>query len=120
MHLVLAAAAAVLVFVAGAEYGRRSAAQPESVTASLNTPLAIQLAGTEYVARVADFSSDASNLTTSERSEARQVALAILYAASVELLRESEDDDLLTLVARLIESRRQAERDPQVTGTLWF
>ncbi len=110
------------MFVAGAEYGRRTAAPVEVLTsdAGVATPLSIQSAGSEYVARLARFSAEAEQLTATERGEARQVALAILYAATLELLRESEDDELLATAAQLIFSRRQAERDSEHDGALWF
>ncbi|NIQ55568.1 MAG: hypothetical protein GWN71_20055, partial [Gammaproteobacteria bacterium] len=88
--------------------------------ARVATPLSIQSAGTEYVARLARLSTEAEQLTPAEREEARQVALAILYAATLELLGDSENDEMLEAAAQLIYSRRQAERSPGEDGTLWF
>ena len=79
-----------------------------------------QSAGSEYVARLAQFGADANGLSDDVREEARQVALATLYAASIELLRESEDDEFLATVAQLIFSRRQANRYPEHAGAIWF
>lgn len=108
-RVALAVAAALLVFVGGAEYGRRTAA-PASPEVE-PTPLAIQAAGSRWVAHLAAFTDSAPALAPAEREQARQVALAALYAASIELLRQTEDDDLLATVAELIEVRRQADRE---------
>jgi anti-sigma-K factor RskA len=120
----LAAAAAVLVFVAGAEYGRRTAVGASEAAAvpaaGLSAPISIQSAGSRYVARLAEFTQQASTLTPEEREEARQVAVAILYAATMELLQDQENDELLNAVARLVWSKRQALSNPGHPDAVWF
>lgn len=120
----LTVAAAILIFVAGSEYGRRvatsAASQSAEEHAEISAPLSIQTAGSAYVARLAEFRSRAPELSEARRQEARQVALAILYAATIELLKESDEDDLLAAVAQLIFSRRQSQRYPEPTDVIWF
>jgi hypothetical protein len=120
----MAAAAAVLVFVAGSEYGRRTATTngvgnpvPE---ADLSAPISIQSTGSQYVASLAQFTEQASGLTSEEREEARQVALAIMYAATAELLQDQENDELLEAVARLFYQKRQSLRNPEHPDAVWF
>ena len=120
----LAAAAAVVVFVAGSEYGRRTGAingagnsVPE---AALSAPISIQSAGSRYVASLAQFTEQSPELMPEEREEARQVALAILYAATAELLQDQENDELLKAVTRLLYNKRQALRNPEHPDAVWF
>jgi hypothetical protein len=119
----LAAAAAVVVFVAGSEYGRRTAAFGVGIAvaeADLSSPISIQSTGSRYVASLAQFTERASELTVEEREEARQVALAIMYAATAELLLDQENDELLEAVARLVYQKRQSLRNPQHRDAVWF
>ncbi len=120
----LAAAAAVVVFVAGSEYGRRTAAINGVVNSvpemTLSTPISIQSTGSRYVASLAQFTEQSPELTPEEREEARQVALAIMYAATAELLQDQENDELLEAVARLFHSKRQSLRNPEHRDAVWF
>jgi hypothetical protein len=120
----MAAAAAVLVFVAGSEYGRRIAAANGAGIAvpemELSAPISIQSAGSRYVASLAQFTEQAPELTAEEREEARQVALAIMYAATAELLQDQENDGLLETVARLFYSKRQSLKNPEHRDAVWF
>lgn len=128
MRTVLAAAAALVLFIGGAEYGRRTAA-PVTVlaegafnpsTSELALPISIQTAGSDYIATLAQYSDQASSLTEAERQEAQDVALAVLYGVVIELLRESGDDDMLATIAQLLHSRRQSLRNPELEGVIWF
>lgn len=113
---VLAAAAALVLFIGGMEYGRRTAtppgypapvtAAPGPVEAAESLPLSLQSAGSRYVASLARFSEEAESLTPGQRQVAREVALATIYGATLELLRESEDDRTLQAVLQMVAARR--------------
>lgn len=114
---VLAAAASLVLFIGGVEYGRRTAVPPPAASApgpevvapveqAVSLPLSIQSAGTRYVAALARFSGQSDALAAEERQVAREVALAALYGATVELLREAGEDDVLSLVAEMVAARR--------------
>jgi hypothetical protein len=104
LRVALAAAAAILVFVSGIEYGRRLAGPaamapaasepaPDITVATPSLPLAIQSAGSQYVASLAVLSQAYPQLTVEQQRTAREVALAALLGAAIELLRDSGDDD---------------------------
>jgi hypothetical protein len=122
---VLTAAASLALFIGGAEYGRRTApvsivvpAPPTVVDARTDLPYSIQSAGSQYVAALAMFSGSADSLSIEERRIAREVALAALYSASVELLREAEDDELLRAVTEMVAQRRNTMGPSAIdTGT---
>lgn len=123
---VLAAAASLVLFVGGMEYGRRTAVPIAPVAPTVgpgattsgpvagateaaeptSLPLSIQSAGTRYVATLARFTGEADGLAAEERRLAREVALAALYGAAVELLREAGEDDVLRAVAEMVAVRR--------------
>lgn len=117
----LAAAAAIAVFVGGAEYGRRSLtpspAPAPDVTPGI--PLAIQASGTRYVSDLTRFAQNAPGLSASEREEARQAAVAILYSAVIALQTEA-DDELLEAAGQLIHSLRRSQRGPATERVFWF
>lgn len=115
-RLVLAAAAGVVLFVAGAEYGRRTTepmllAVPvrmeEAETTSV--PLSIQSTGSRHLASLARFTEEAEKLTPEQRRTAREVALAMLAGAALELLRESENSESLRAAADLIAATQEAQ-----------
>jgi len=116
VRALLAAAASLAVFIGGAEYGRRlgasqappiaEAAGPAVPVENVSLPLSIQSAGSRYVASLARFSETAPSLSPEQRQTAREVALALLYSATIELVRESRDDDILRTVSQLVEERR--------------
>ena len=109
----LTAAASLALFIAGAESGRRTAPisvmvpAPSTPTEVRNDlPYSIQSAGSQYVAMLATFSGQADSLSPEERRVAREVALAALYSASLELLREAGDDEMLRAVTEMVAQRR--------------
>jgi hypothetical protein len=115
-RMVLAVAASLLLFIGGAEYGRRTALP---YTLSTSTPatavetygsspaFSIQDAGSQYVASLARFSGESRSLSPRQRRVAREVALATIYGATLELLRESSDDEMLKAVVKLVVTRRE-------------
>lgn len=121
VRTVLAAAATLMVFLAGSEYGRRTAepTAPEAGGVQEGTPVAIQTSGSRYVANLARFAEHAPALGTAEREEAREAAVAVLYAAVTELLAQ-EDDELLAITARLMYSLRQSQYGTDTEGVLLF
>jgi len=120
----LAAAAALMVFVAGSEYGRRTATPTDSgrpaASTPVNTPLLIQASGSRYVADLARFVEEAPRMSPEEREDARDVALSVLFAATTELLRENSDNALLSATGQLMYSLRQASQYPDTDGAIWF
>lgn len=113
---VLAVAASLVLFIGGVEYGRRTTrpyepSAPARDAATLivgSTPaLSIQDAGSRYVASLARFSGEAGSLSPSQRRVAREVALAAIYGATLELLRESQGDETLEEVANMVATRRE-------------
>ncbi len=127
----MAAAAALVLFVGGAEYGRRSAEAIQFDTQAalseerlyeegLSVPLSIQSTGSDYVAALAKLSDESDELTEAQLDEARDVTLAVLYGVVVELMRDSGEDEMLSTIAQLIHSRRQAIRNPEFEGAIWF
>ena len=118
----LTAAASLALFIGGAEYGRRTAllsifvlAPTTALDARADLPYSIQSAGSQYVATLAMFSGRADSLSVEERRIAREVALAALYSASLELLREAGDDDVLRTITEMVAERRTALA-PSVNG----
>lgn len=121
-RVVLAGAAAVLLFLAGMEYGRARAPAPSpgplrtapAVVArasnELPAALRIQAAGSRYVATLARFSQESQGVSEAERRAAREVATTILYAAALELLMEAGEDELMENVAWLVALRREGLR----------
>ena len=109
------AAAAALVFLGGALYGRLSApaVDPAPPVTAFVTPgaqdallpaqvgIAIQAAGTGYVASLALLSEMRERLTVVQREQARQVALAVLTGALAELAA-AEDGRLPNGVLRTV------------------
>ncbi len=121
---VAAAAAGLLIFVAGAEYGRRMAtpavqpgvepsAGPSTNRQQVprNVSFSIQEQGTAYLAEVARLSETAESMTPEQLEEARQVATAILYGAALELVRAAPDDHLADAIVRSLRSRRRGDDD---------
>lgn len=124
----LVAAAAVLVFVAGVEYGRGTAAAPgpgaddatsapaavadqgldPALDSGLDHALRIQWAGSRWVATLARFSREAAEVDDATRRAAREVATTIFYAAALELLMEAGEDELMETIAWLAHTRREA------------
>lgn len=115
----LAVAASLVLFIGGAEYGRRTAvpagtglsstggASPTTAGASLDTdplsiPLSIQASGTRYVASLARFAGETERLTPEERRVAREVAVTALSGALLELLAEWEDEASLRAAVELL------------------
>lgn len=120
-----AVAAALLLFVAGAEYGRRSAVSTVGEMAAvregaLGLPLAIQASGSDYVARLAELTIPASALSERDRQLAREVAWATLRGAMVELARQSEGDETLRAMIRLAGSRSDGVDDGRAGTVLRF
>lgn len=107
-----AVAAALLLFIAGAEYGRRSVVSTFGELAAvqqgaMGLPLAIQASGSSYVARLSELGAPSSALTERERELAREVAWATLHGAMVELERQTEGEEGLGAMIRLVESTRR-------------
>lgn len=121
------AAAAVLVFVAGVQTGRRfeESAQPgradaarvgqASPPATATVSMSIQQRGTAYLTEVARLSETADSLSPEQLEEARQVAAAILYGVALELLRTAPDDQLAADIARSLRAQRQGTE-----GERWY
>lgn len=113
---VLAVAASLVLFIGGMEYGRRTALPAGYPTPGVvasgpvenaeSLPLVLQSAGSRYVASLARFSGEANSLTPRQRQVAREVALATIYGATLELLRESGDDQTLQAVLQMVAARR--------------
>lgn len=120
MPALLAAAAAVTLFIAGAEYGRRTVPEPARPAAvEAGTPLAIQESGTRYVADIARFADLSPELPRAEREEARQAAVAILYAGIL-ALQEEQDEELLEAAEGLMHSLRRSQQQTASPEVVWF
>jgi hypothetical protein len=126
-RVALTAAASLVLFIGGAEYGRRTApisivvpAPATPVEIRNDLPYSIQSAGSQYVATLATFSGQADSLSTEERRIAREVALAALYSASVELLREAGDDEMLRAVTEMVARRRNTMGRSTIDGGMRF
>lgn len=122
MRPAAAVAAGLLIFVAGAEYGRRLATPPirpvagqeaqgtaDLSPASRNVSFSIQERGTAYLAEVARLSESAASMTPEQLEEARQVATAILYGAALELVRAAPEDQLADAIVRSLRARRRGD-----------
>lgn len=118
-----AIAASLVIFVAGAEYGKRVAAPvvaPQVAEAmamavepafAASVPLLIQTYGSQYVAEMARMSETIDKMTPDERQQAREVALAVLYGAATEILRAGPQDDAAASVAKVLLAQRQIATD---------
>lgn len=122
-----AVAASLVIFVGGAEYGRRAATstadvspatqQPAATLAgdvsqpSLGLPISIQEAGSNYVSRLATLTARSSSLAEGERRMAEEVAWASLRGAATELARVSEDSEALANLILELERAREGEVD---------
>lgn len=113
-----AVAAGVLLFVAGVEYGRRNVGSAVAVDGSV--PTAIQSSGSEWVASISRLRESEAGLDPEQVEQARQVALAVMYGAALELVRNSPDDEMAAAVYRAlsIERRNQAAEGEQTR--VWF
>ena len=122
------AAAALVVFVVGVEYGRSLGTSPPIPVADTVRPsaagspvqtvsMSIQQRGTAYLTEVAKLSETAGTLSPEQLEEARQVALAILYGAAMELVRAAPDDELADAIVRSLRARRQGDPDERL---LWY
>ncbi len=109
VRYLLVAAAAILVFVGGAEYGRHTAyleGDPRTIAGETNRttvpdlPLAIQTSGSRYVATLAQLTEQAPDLSERQLRIGREVAVMALYAAAAELLRIDREDDVLQETVR--------------------
>lgn len=119
-----AAAAAVLIFVGGAEYGRRTAGATVAETpgaggppstqwtartdmaASASLPISIQEAGSRYISRLAQLTARRASLSEGDRVIAEDVAWSSLRGAATELARLSENSEALAEVILLLERER--------------
>ena len=111
----LQVAAAILIFVVGSEYGRAIASEPVH-NLQQPIPIDIQQSGSQYVEQLSVVLASTDHYSEAQLREFRQVAIAILYAAAVEL--QSADDDHMALVAALLEASRgeqylSTNSDPQ-------
>ena len=122
---VMAAAAALVLFIGGAEYGRWSAEDTLAIdpglpgSSALSLPVSIQSAGSDYIATLAQLSGSQA-LTSEEADEAKEIALAVFYGAVLELMRDDGQDEMLATIAQLLHSRRQSLRNPGTEGAIWF
>ncbi|MGD8495378.1 MAG: hypothetical protein PVF05_04250 [Gemmatimonadales bacterium] len=113
-------AAAVICFVAGVATHALWTG-PETRSASSPVPdaptpaLAIQRAGTEYVAAIANLADDVAGLTTEDVRTGREVALAAMSGAAFELRRLGDPNPETSEIRRLVEDawrRTSEERGP--------
>jgi hypothetical protein len=123
VRVALVAAAVLMVFIGGAEYGRRlgpRGSEADRTRAALIAsgidpgavlPLEIQASGSRYIATLARFSAESEMLPEDQRKMAREVALAVMYSAALELLSEGGEDQVLQSVANLVIERRTSLRD---------
>jgi hypothetical protein len=119
VRALLAAAAALALFIAGAEYGRRTA-DPLMLALPMrmddfeiaSVPLSIQSTGSRHMASLARFTEESELLTPEQRRTAREVALAMLAGAALELLRESGTSESLRAAADLIAVTQEAQYTP--------
>lgn len=103
----LRAAAAVVLFVAGAgahAVWTGTVDRPVAVTAPVPPVLAAQQAGTEYVAAIARLVADSSEMTDAERRLGRDVGLAAMVGAAYELRLLSPGDGATEEIHRVTET----------------
>lgn len=101
-----AAAAAILCFAAGAfshALWRGGASGGDAGDGAAVPALAVQRAGTEYVAALARMADDANRLSPADRRTGREVALAAMSGAAYELVRLGGPDPVTVDIHRSIE-----------------
>ncbi|HYJ79395.1 MAG TPA: hypothetical protein VEW03_07345 [Longimicrobiaceae bacterium] len=110
------AAAAVLLFAAGAGVGRATGgapadpappAVPTYAAGPRDAAARVQRAGTEYVAAVASFAALGGTASEMELAQGRDAALAAMYGAAKELTRLSTADSSASQIYRTVSSTRQ-------------
>lgn len=105
------AAAAVLCFAAGAASyaawsSARTSTSAEGSTIEVPGSLAVQQAGTSYVAAIAELATDPDRFSTSDLRSGREVALAAMSGAAFELRRLAADDPIVYQLHELAELAR--------------
>lgn len=119
----LQAAAALILFAAGgvthALLSGSDARTPATVmpapvapASGLGPSLALQRAGTEYVAAIARLVADSSRLSEAERRRGREVALAAISGAAFELRLLTNESAEATEIHRLAHQARFPENQP--------
>ena len=71
-----------------------------------SVPIAIQSEGTEYVAAITRLAELGDSLTPQEREQAREVAVAVLYAAALQLLRDAPQDAVAETIYETVAEQR--------------
>lgn len=109
------AAAAVVCFAAGAaSHAAWSSAETATNadagwTTEMPLSLAVQRAGTSYVAAIADLATDSGRLSRSDLRIGREVALSAMSGAAFELRRLTAGDPVVDELHQLVErARREA------------
>lgn len=120
IRIMVGTAAAVICFVAGAAthalWVGSDTRSASSIVPDAPTPaLAIQRAGTEYVAAIANLADDMAGLATEDVRTGREVALATMSGAAFELRRLGDSNPETSEIRRLLEDawrRTSEERGP--------
>lgn len=116
-HWLLRVAAAVILFASGIAthlLWSGSEMPGTAIEATESTPgpaLALQRAGTEYVAAIARFVADSGQLSEAERRRGREVAFAAMSGAAFELRLLSNESVEATEMHRLANQARFAENE---------
>lgn len=125
-------AAALALFTSGVAVGqwlgtRETAdalAQIQGSDDAAESALRVQRAGSAYVAALTQLVEAADSASASEATQAREVALAALWAAANEIVRLAPDDPVTGQILRGFERARQQtgieDEQPPVRQVIWF
>lgn len=126
-------AAALALFTSGVAVGQwlgtRGAAdalaQIRETDSTAESALHVQRAGSAYVAALTQLVAAADSASANEASQAREVALAALWAAANEIIRLAPDDPVTGQILRGFERARQEQAAGQdeelpVRQVIWF
>jgi len=126
-------AAALALFTSGVAVGQwlgargtaDALAQIRETDSTAESALHVQRAGSAYVAALTRLVEAADSATATEAAQAREVALAALWAAANEVVRLAPDDPVTGQILRGFERARQEqsapdEEEPPVRQVIWF
>jgi hypothetical protein len=129
--VIAAIAASLALFAGGVGAGHWLAtrspeplAQPATADAS-ESVLNVQRAGTAYVSALTQLVAAADSADAPAAAQAREVALAALWAAAGEVVRLAPDDPVASQILRGFERARQEQvpvgsQQPPVRQVIWF
>jgi hypothetical protein len=127
--ILTAIAASLALFASGVGAGHWLASRPAeplapAVADATESTLNVQRAGTAYVSALTQLVASADSADARETAQAREVALAALWAAAGEVVRLAPDDPVASQILRGFEQagREQTRvgEPPPVRQVIWF